>query len=67
MDTKLIHKNSVVFLYTHDTWNKKESREITPFTIASISWGNSNQQGKDLCDKNFNKTPKKEIKEDIKG
>jgi len=66
---KINSNKSVAFLYSKDDQAKKEIREITPFTIVinNIKYlgVTLTKQVKDLYDKNF-KSPKKEIKEDLR-
>ena len=66
---KINASKSVAFIYPKDKQTEKESREMTPFTIATNSIKclglTLTKQVKDLYDKNF-RSLKKEIKEDLR-
>ena len=54
---KINSNKSVSFLYSKDKWVEKETREMTPFTIATNNKKclgvTLKKQVKELCDKNF--------------
>ena len=64
-----LSSKSVTFLYSKDKQAEKETREMTPFTIATNSIKylgvTLTKQVEDLYDKNF-KTLKKEMEEDLR-
>jgi hypothetical protein len=66
---KINSNKSMAFLYTKDKQAEKEIRETTPFSIVTnnIKYLGMTlpKEVKDLYDKNF-KSPKKEIKEDLR-